>query len=213
MQAATEAEGQQFTVDWFSRSMPAWKALFPRVMPRPARILEIGAFEGRSTCFMLEHILPGDLDGEIHCVDSWAGGVEHDGIAMDAVLERFKANVGAMLKRFPRHKVIAHRHLSAVALRQLHAKGLAGSFDFAYVDGSHQAADVLEDLVLAFPLLRLGGLVICDDYTWQRQRPGREDLLDSPKLAIDAFTNIYRRRLRFLDWPTTYQMAFLKSAD
>lgn len=43
--------------------MPAWKALFAKVMPRPARILEIGAFEGRSTCFMLEHILPGDLDG------------------------------------------------------------------------------------------------------------------------------------------------------
>ncbi len=112
---------------------------------------------------------------------------------------------------FPQHKVIGHRNLSAVALRDLHAKGFAGKFDFIYVDGSHQAADVLEDLVLSFPLLRRGGLVICDDYTWQRQRPGQEDLLDTPKLAINSFTAIYRRRLRFVDWMSTYQLAFQKT--
>ncbi|MEO3472843.1 class I SAM-dependent methyltransferase [Roseomonas sp. CAU 1739] len=214
MQAVSENEATgapQFTVDWFSRSIPAWKHLFPRVMPRPARILEIGAFEGRSTCFMLEHILPADLDGEIHCVDTWEGGVEHGGIAMNAVFDRFRANVGATVKRFPRHKVILHRNLSSLALRALHAKGHGGTFDFVYVDGSHQAADVLEDLVLSFPLLRNGGLMICDDYIWQRQRPGEEDILDTPKLAIDAFTNIFRRRIRFIDWPSTYQAAFLKT--
>lgn len=214
MQASSETDATaapHFTRDWFSRSIPAWQYLFPRVMPRPARILEIGAFEGRSTCFMLEHILPADLDGEIHCVDTWEGGVEHGGIAMNAVFDRFQANVAAVLKRFPRHKVIGHRRLSSAALRDLHAKGYAGRFDFVYVDGSHQAADVLEDLVLSFPLLRRGGLVICDDYTWQRQKLGEEDILDTPKLAIDAFTNIYRRRLRFMDWPSTYQVAFQKT--
>ena len=206
-------EAPQFTVDWFSRAIPAWKHLFPKVMPRPARILEIGAFEGRSTCFMLEHILPADLDGEIHCVDTWEGGVEHGAIAMDAVFNRFRANVGATLNRFPRHKVMLHRHRSSIALRNLHAKGFAGGFDFIYVDGSHQAADVLEDLVLAIPLLRRFGLMICDDYIWQRQPPGQEDILDTPKLAIDAFTNIFRRRLGFIDWPSTYQAAFLKTVD
>lgn len=214
MQDVSDSEGAAapgFTVDWFSRTIPAWKELFPRIMPRPARILEIGAFEGRSTCFMLENILPADLSGEIHCVDTWQGGVEHQGIAMDAVFDRFRANVSAVLKRVPQHKVIGHRNLSSVALHDLHAKGFVGKFDFVYVDGSHQAADVLEDLVLSFPLLRRGGLVICDDYTWQRQRPGQEDLLDTPKLAIDSFTAIYRRRLRFVDWLSTYQVAFQKT--
>jgi predicted O-methyltransferase YrrM len=200
-----------FTADWFSRSIPAWKQLFPRVMPRPARIVEIGAFEGRSTCFMLEHILPPDVGGEIHCIDSWAGGVEHGGIAMDAVFDRFQANVAAMLRRLPQHRVIPHRALSSTALRDLHAQGFAGTFDFAYVDGSHQAAHVLEDLVLVFPLLRRGGLLICDDYIWQRQRPGEEDVLDTPKIAIDSFTTIYRRRLRLLDWHSAYQVALQKT--
>lgn len=214
MQGVPETDGvpaPAFTADWFSRSIPAWKHLFPRMMPRPKRILEIGAFEGRSTCFMLEEILPPDLNGEIHCVDSWAGGVEHDGIAMGDVFERFRTNVARVLKRLPQHKVIGHRALSSTALRDLHAKGFAGTFDFAYVDGSHQAADVLEDLVLTFPLLRRGGLVICDDYIWQRQRLGEEDILDTPKIAIDSFTTIYRRRLRLVDWPSTYQVAFQKT--
>jgi len=200
-----------FTHDWFSRCIPAWIDLFPRVMPRPARILEIGVFEGRATCFMLESILPPDAGGEIHCVDNWQGGAEHAGIPMTDVLARFRANVAATLRRCGGHRVITHRKPSAAALLGLLGQGFAGRFDFAYVDGSHQAADVLEDLVLAFRLLRRGGLMICDDYAWQRQAPGAEDVLDTPKIAVDAFTTIYRRRLRLPEWPTSYQVALIKT--
>lgn len=200
-----------FTRDWFSRCIPAWTDLFPRVMPRPARILEIGAFEGRATCFMLESILPPDAEGEIHCVDNWQGGAEHAGIPMTEVLARFRANVTATLRRCGRHRVVTHRKPSVAALLGLLGQGFAGRFDVAYVDGSHQAADVLEDLVLAFRLLRRGGLMICDDYAWQRQAPGAEDVLDTPKIAVDAFTTIYRRRLRLPEWPTSYQVALVKT--
>ena len=43
------------------------------------------------------------------------------------------------------------------------AEGRQGSFDFIYVDASHRAPDVLLDAVLAFQLLRIGGLIIFDD--------------------------------------------------
>lgn len=201
-----------FTVDWFSHRIPAWTWLFANNMPNPRQILEIGAFEGRATCFMLEHLLPAE-GGEIHCVDTWEGGAEHNGIAMDAVARRFRANVGAVLARRPMHQVVSHRGRSRHALGNLIAQGNAGKFDFLYVDGSHQAADVLEDLVLGFRLCRPGAIVICDDYLWQRQPAGQEDVLDTPKIAIDAFTTIYRRRLRLLEWPSSYQVAFRKTAD
>ncbi|WP_198377326.1 class I SAM-dependent methyltransferase [Neoroseomonas rubea] len=181
-------------------------------MPRPRRILEIGAFEGRATCFMLEHLLPAE-GGEIHCIDTWEGGAEHSGIPMDAVARRFRANVGAVLARLPQHQVVSHRGLSRHALGNLLAQGNAGRFDVLYVDGSHQAPDVLEDLVLGFRLCRVGALVICDDYQWQRQKAGQVDVLDTPKIAIDAFTTIYRRRVSLIDWPCSYQVAFRKSGD
>lgn len=204
-------EGLDFHYDWFSPHIPMWRGLFARTSPKPRKVLEIGAFEGCATCHMLEHILDPASPGEVHCVDTWAGGVEHAAIAMDDVLARFNANTAIVLARGPGHRVVAHRMPSNEALLALLAAGHGGSFDLVYVDGSHQAPDVLEDLVLSFRLCRTGGLMICDDYIWHRQAPGREDILDTPKLAIDAFTSIYRRRLRIIPWNTIRQVAFTKT--
>ena len=42
----------------------------------------------------------------------------------------------------------------------------AGTFDVAYVDGSHAARDVIGDGVMCWELLRRGGVVVFDDYRW-----------------------------------------------
>src|SRR5687768_15987529 len=74
-------------------------------------------------------------------------------------------------------------------------------FDFVYEDGSHSAPDVLRDLILAFELCRIGGIVAMDDYLWCRQQAGSQDLQSMPKLAIDRFVNLYLRKLRILMAP------------
>ena len=38
------------------------------------------------------------------------------------------------------------------------------NFDLIYIDASHYAPDVLSDAVLAFKLLKPGGILIFDDY-------------------------------------------------
>jgi predicted O-methyltransferase YrrM len=207
------SDGLTFTVDWFDRAIPSWRDLLPRAMPAPHRIIEIGAFEGRATCFMLAEVLPPDVAGEIHCIDTWQGGVEHSGIAMNEVLERFRANVTTAIRQVPQHKVLIHRKPSAQALLDLLRSGAHGTFDFAYIDGSHQAPDVLEDLVLTFRLMRPGGLVICDDYSWQLTPSATVDVLDTPKIAVDAFTTIFRRKIHLPTWPSSYQAAFVKLSD
>jgi predicted O-methyltransferase YrrM len=58
------------------------------------------------------------------------------------------------------------RTRSRDALVALLVGGHAGTFDFIYIDESHQAADVLSDLTLSFPLCKIGGLITCDDYMW-----------------------------------------------
>ena len=60
-------------------------------------------------------------------------------------------------------------------------------FDFIYIDGSHIAKDVLTDACMAWPLLKPKGLMVFDDYMWGSPR----DILHRPKLAIDAFTNLF----------------------
>ena len=68
-------------------------------------------------------------------------------------------------------------------------------FDWIYVDGSHEAPDVLADAVLAFMLLRPGGLLVFDDYLWAMPDAPVADFYQLPKPAIDAFVNINQRKL------------------
>ena len=57
-----------------------------------------------------------------------------------------------------------------------------------------QLQNVLDDAVLAFKLLKQGGIMIFDDYEWNVH----QDILMMPKLAIDAFLAIYQRQYELL---------------
>lgn len=181
--------GANFTSDWFSHVEPSWKLLFEKISPL-SRVLEIGAYEGRATVWLLQNALA--REGQIFCVDTWEGGVEHDHAGMPDVERRFNLNVSATGCAHQVQKVKAR---SAEALPALIANGGLGQFDLVYVDGSHQAPDVLTDVVLSYLLLRPRGLMICDDYLWAMEEMGQEDVLNSPKIALDAFTTIYRRKI------------------
>jgi predicted O-methyltransferase YrrM len=86
-------------------------------------------------------------------------------------------------------------------------------FDLVYVDGSHIAPDVLADAVLAFQLLRVGGLMIFDDYIWSMDPDGRQDSLRMPKPAIDVFINIFQRKLKVMTGLPLYQLYLTKLSN
>ncbi|MES2343666.1 MAG: hypothetical protein V4597_18515 [Pseudomonadota bacterium] len=48
---------------------------------------------------------------------------------------------------------------------------------------------------MAFQVLKIGGVMIFDDYLWSMDRPGTQDVLKMPKPAIDAFMNIFQRKM------------------
>lgn len=65
------------------------------------------------------------------------------------------------------------------------------TYDFAYVDASHDIDWVLYDGISAFNCLRVGGLLIFDDYGW-----------GNTKVGIDAFLTCFadRFQLVYKDW-------------
>ena len=199
----------EFTTDWFSRFASVWSQLLSRYPP--SRLLEIGSWEGRAACFLIE-TCAAERPVELHCVDSWAGGVEHDDKAMPAVEGRFDRNI-ARACAAAAHPVDFHKHksFSAPALVKLLAEGRGESFDLIYVDGSHQAPDVMTDAVLGFMLLKVGGLLIFDDYLWSMEAQGKQDPLNMPKPAIDAFVNLHQRKLSVIGAPL-YQLYTRKTA-
>jgi predicted O-methyltransferase YrrM len=205
----------QFTNNWFANAPEVWEHLIP-MMRRRQHFLEIGSFEGRSTVWTLENMVePG---GFIDCVDTWEGSEEHVGTDMEAVKARFEWNIiralgpkTSAVHREPGYpsptfirfasagndadnkRVYMYRTRSNLFLALKYPDPTA-RYDFIYIDGSHVARDVLTDACMAWQLLTKGGIMVFDDYLWGDPR----DTLHRPKLAIDAFINIFAEDLTVL---------------
>lgn len=178
-----------FTQDWFSEHIPIWEQLLP-TLPAHDKFLEIGSFEGRSACWLLQHAL--SFKGSLYCIDTWGGSPEFWVLPPETVresFERFRRNIA--IAKHPSQHVMMFRNQSWKALGSLIGDNQEGSFDFIYVDGGHAAHQVLQDLCLAWPLLKTGGLMVCDDYIWDLHR----EILLRPKIAIDAFAAMFYREI------------------
>jgi predicted O-methyltransferase YrrM len=197
-----------FTNDWFSVARSVWEILVPQI--DPAKILEIGTYEGRATCFLIDLLSP-HHKLEVHCVDTWEGGVEHKNINMVGVRERCIQNL-RLATESSNNKVelVIHNGESCTMMAQLLSRGMANYFDFIYIDGSHLATDVLLDAILGFKMLKVGGVMVFDDYLWAEQSRDKKDVLSSPKIAIDSFTNVFSQKLRIINGLPLYQLFLQK---
>ena len=201
----------QFTEGWFNiASRPVWDQLIPQISP--TKILEVGSFEGASACYLIQKLAQQKAI-ELHCIDTWGGGVEHDRVNMNAVEARFASNTQLAIQNVQHPTtLVVHKGPSDTELCKLICDGKQGYFDFIYIDGSHQAPDVLSDLVLAFKLLRVGGVMAMDDYVWKENLPQGTDPIRCPKIAIDSFTNICCRKLSIITAPLP-QMYIQKTSN
>ena len=137
--------------------------------------------------------------GKCCCICRQAWGLDldvHDG---QNVEQRFDANVAEALKASKHsapERVRKIRARSHVALAQLIVEQTM-QFDVVYIDGCHEPAAVLSDACQSWTLLKPGGVLIFDDYEWHvvTQRPARM----CPKLAIDAFVEVFGPQLIVLD--------------
>jgi predicted O-methyltransferase YrrM len=81
-----------------------------------------------------------------------------------------------------------HRLRSFDYLREADGK----AFDVVYIDGDHEAKSVVEDFVLSWPLVSVGGIIVLDDYEWN------DTPLMPPRPAIDALLHVYGSRIAVL---------------
>jgi len=174
-----------FTNNWFEVTAKGnfEKYLLPLTKDesKSFNFLEVGCYEGQASVWLMEN-----TTAKLTVIDTFEGSKEHDKQFEKTLLNRFTENIAPHEKRV---EVL-------VGTSREHLKRLENdSYDFIYIDGSHQASDVLEDAVLAFPLLRKNGIMIFDDYTWGL---GMEHY-DIPVFGIDAFLAVYGNQLKVLE--------------
>jgi hypothetical protein len=170
--------------------------------------LEIGIFEGRTSIWLLDNVLKEHIytkkGGVLHCIDP-------------ALTKNGQFNLA-------QHKgnVIYYNELSSRVLIRLLQENLGLLFDFIFVDGDHNACNLLEDLVLSWKLLRVEGIMLIDDYEMETTDPwhyiSHPEFTDNPKLrfthpriAIDAFLSIYRGQYDLII--DNYQIGIKKTVD
>lgn len=166
-----------YQVDWFSPHIRPWLDLLAKYKDQPVNFLEIGCFEGKATVWLLENILTHN-DSRISVIDTFKGSWEHQGMNTISMKQNFLENIANF-----KNKVDVYTGESKKIVPKLKDE----SFDFIYVDGSHEAVDVLRDGVLAWDKLKKGGMIIFDDYTW-----GSENLTPQhrPYFAIVGLLNV-----------------------
>lgn len=173
----------QFSQDWFTQNSKYWERhIVPKLAGKSClNFLEIGCFEGRATVWMMENILA-DPTSKITVIDTFEGSTEHQGSGVDVsqIEALFLSNIEPY-----KEKVTVHKGYSQLVLRKFEPKE---SYDLIYIDGSHHSVDVLEDAVLSFRLLKKGGILVFDDYTWML--PGEPN--DRPGIAIESFMSTHK---------------------
>lgn len=177
-----------FTADWFSHNIPTWEAVVSPYLQsiEAPKILEIGAFEGRSTLWFLENFPAARLT----VIDPWA----FTDNATEDTFSRFKSNIAPYADR-----VTIMRGKSDLA-RFLSSK----EFDLIYIDGDHRSAAVLHDAVISYELVKTNGLMIFDDYL------GGDKSIKYPKPAIDFFHEAYGALNKIQLVSDTYQRIYKK---
>jgi hypothetical protein len=180
-----------FSMDWFTHNIPIWHRFFTdnNLYNKPSlKCLEIGSFEGRSTVYLLDHVLT-DPESSIDVIDTFDGSAHEEGMKglnLNNLLDCFKYNT--------RHHSRKVNILQGPSNKVLPTLDLVETYDIIYIDGSHRAQDVLFDAVLCHRLLKQYGLLIFDDYLWE----GNTQKYHRPKIAIDAFISTHENLYEIL---------------
>jgi len=125
---------------------------------RPIYCLEVGSWQGASATWLLDKVVSA-RGGLLSCIDTFAGSSEHEALlgSLGSSLEAiFDSNIAKTGYRAMCRKLVGS---SQERLRPLPPE----AFDFIYIDGAHEAKFVIQDAVLALPLLKPGGYILFDD--------------------------------------------------
>ena len=133
------------------------KNLMRAIKAEPKVIVEIGSWLGKSSRFFYEN-----SNATIYCLDTWKGSQEHKHVKhshkLPLLWETFCMNNWTFKDR-----IVPVRGDRLDGLEYLRFEGVEP--DFFYVDGSHEYADVKQD-ILTIAKYWPEASIIGDDYAW-----------------------------------------------
>lgn len=146
-----------FEEQWFTYP-GVYRLMVSKCRPN-GTLVELGAWKGRSSAFLVVEAKNKSQDIQIHIVDTWLGSGEHTAGLTDGLYEKFIANMAPLSGHYQAHRMTTDE---AVSLFE------DDSLDGVFIDADHTYEAVKRDVENWLPKVRKGGILAGHDYvhTW-----------------------------------------------
>ena len=166
-----------FTEEWFGQASQDVLAGFGRhVADIPGLIIEIGSWEGRSTCALANAVHP----RTVHAVDTWAGSpgeLSANLAAQRDIFGTWQTNV----KVLTAGNVEAHR----MGWRE-YLPTVTEQIALAFIDAEHTYTEVRDNVLALIPLMAPGGVICGDDIHHPPVQQALREVFDPAKVYMKA---------------------------
>jgi predicted O-methyltransferase YrrM len=189
---------KNFDADAIGADMQGWGSqspLFAQVIDKikPREIIEVGTWKGASAIHMAKLARAHHPDAAVLCIDTWLGSMQHwdfDDVRRDLdrehgfprVYHHFLANV--VTSGLKDH--VFGLPLSSLTAAELLIKRGARA-DLIYIDAGHAEREVFMDIDAFWPVLRSGGTMIGDDFSWPEVQRAVHRFARLQKLEVMSF--------------------------
>jgi hypothetical protein len=158
--------------------------LLPEAGQDNYQALQIGAFVGHASDWLLRYVLTGNKV-MLYDVDTWQGSdeAEHELFDWQDVFDTYLDRIG--LRAYMRCRYF---RMTSDRFFDSYANMLdRNQFDFIYIDGDHTADQVWKDGAKGWKYLKQGGILAFDDYEWDAGKGPQHN----PKQGIDTFLEVH----------------------
>jgi cephalosporin hydroxylase len=173
----------------------------------PNVMIEIGCFEGATTFWVSDLCRQHNQQFHLYAIDPHSTVNDNHAFDFDTIKRAFEYNLSVCLGQVTYINKYSHQGLVDLINQNVQA-------ELIYVDGDHTAAAVLEDMILGWRLLSVGGVMLCDDAIgWKLvDQQGQAPVQLSPRMGIEMFVQTHWHKIELIELPNSFQTAFVKIA-
>ena len=180
IQFEQKINSKNFSNRWFLNNFDIFNFFLPEDRDSKFNYLEIGCFEGMSSLYVLSKY----RNVNAFLLDIW----DIPNPNSKTISNDFSSVERAFDENLSEYTFTKFKNDSVVTMRKLFKENK--SFDFIYIDGSHNGEDILSDAIEAFKIIKKDGLIFFDDFL---QHDKRRDLQSYE--GIEKFLSLYSNYL------------------
>jgi SAM-dependent methyltransferase len=166
---------------------------------KPSHIIEIGTWKGQSAITMAKVLKERNIPGRITCVDTWLGALEFWNECKDTPERNLLQKNGYPQIYYQFLSNVVHEGLESYILPFPNTSFIASKYfkannitaELIYVDGSHEYDDVMSDCMSYWDILKPGGILFGDDWTWNSVKAAAEDFVKIKQVSVRVVGDLH----------------------